>query len=91
MDVGMSGGVLNALPQVCMRCYGRAGWFICVQCHVVCIASALVFLYDNTALLNVVVTQVLEIHEVHGETMVKVVTAAAPCSLNRHQGAKNAF
>lgn len=46
MDVGMSGGVLNALPQV------------------------------------------LEIYQVHAETMVRVVTAAAPC-MPRQQAVRN--
>ncbi|KAA6426948.1 MAG: hypothetical protein FRX49_03272 [Trebouxia sp. A1-2] len=49
MDVGMSGGVLNALPQV------------------------------------------LEIYELHGETTVRVVTAAIPCVPQRRQGARNVF
>ena len=92
MDVGMSGGVLNALPQVHMHCQANLALLPSLQSCSVCVALTIMnIFFGKIALLNIFWLQILEIHEVNGETMVKVVTAAAPCTLNRQQGAKNAF
>ena len=79
----MSGGVLNALPQVSAVRLQMLAWTLWQMHHAVNMWLC-VLLRDCACL------QVLEIYEVHGETTVRVVTAAAPC-MSRQQVARNVF
>ena len=69
----------------------------CVAAHKLCsLLSALLFRGHGSASTvqnarQVRCLQVLEIYELHGETTVRVVTAAIPCVPQRRQGARNVF